>query len=90
MKNNIGHNNPDHLKQIASGIKALLEDQDKIKLDIADRYAEAKSEGFDAALIRKVIAEERKRDKNPEAFDQQRDLFVVYADEIAPELLKGE
>ena len=90
MKNNIGHNNPDHLKQIASGIKALLEDQDKIKLDIADRYAEAKSAGFDAAVIRKVIAEERKRDKNPEAFDQQRDLFVVYVDNIAPALLKGE
>ena len=84
MKNNIGHSNPDHLKQIASGIKALIEEQDRIKLDIADRYAEAKSVGFDAGIIRKVIAEEKKRDKNPQVFDEQMDLFVSYAENIAP------
>jgi len=88
MTNNIGHNNPDHLKQIASGIKTLLEEQDKIKLDIIDKYAEAKSAGFDASLIRKVIAEERKRDKNPELFDEQQDLFGFYAEKIAPTLIK--
>lgn len=86
MKNNIGHNNPDYLKQIASGIKALMEEQDRIKLDIADRYTEAKSAGFDASLIRKVIAEEKKREKNPEKYDEQRDLFSFYAEKIAPEL----
>ena len=84
MKNNIGHN--DHLKQIASGIKALLEEQDRIKMDIADRYAEAKSAGFDSALIRKVLAEEKKRDKNPQKYDEQKDLFSCYAEKIAPEL----
>lgn len=90
MKNNIGHNNPDHLKQIASGIKALIEEQDRIKLDIADRYAEAKSAGFDASLIRKVLAEEKKREKNPQVYDEQRDLFDNYAEKIAPDLIKGE
>jgi uncharacterized protein (UPF0335 family) len=86
MKNNIGHNNPDHLKQIASGIKALLEEHDRIKMDIKDRYLEADSAGFDAALIRKVIAEEKKREKNPQKYDEQRDLFSFYAEKIAPEL----
>ena len=85
---NIGHN--DHLKQIASGIKALMEKQDEIKQDIADRYAEAKSAGFDAPMIRKVLADEKKREKNPQAYDDQRDLFDIYAGEIAPELIKGE
>lgn len=84
MKNNIGHN--DHLKQIASGIRALLEEQDRIKMDIADRYAEVKSAGFDSALIRKVLAEEKKRDKNPRKYDEQKDLFSFYAEKIAPEL----
>jgi uncharacterized protein (UPF0335 family) len=88
MTNNIGHN--DHLKQIASGIKALIEEQDRIKLDIADRYAEAKSAGFDASLIRKVLAEEKKREKNPQVYDEQRDLFDNYAEKIAPDLIKGE
>jgi len=87
MKNNTGHN--DHLKQIASGIKALIEEQDRIKMDIADRYAEAKSAGFDAGIIRKVIAEEKKRDKNPQAFDEQMDLFISYAEKIAPSIIKG-
>jgi uncharacterized protein (UPF0335 family) len=90
MTNNIGHNNPDHLKQIASGIKALIEEQDRIKLDIADRYAEAKSAGFDASLIRKVLAEEKKREKNPQVYDERRDLFDNYAEKIAPDLIKGE
>ena len=90
MTNNIGHNNPDHLKQIASGIKALIEEQDRIKLDIADRYTEAKSAGFDAFLIRKVLAEEKKREKNPQVYDEQRDLFDNYAEKIAPDLIKGE
>jgi uncharacterized protein (UPF0335 family) len=86
MKNNIGHNNPDHLKQIASGIKVLLEEQDRIKMDIADRYAEAKSVGFDASMIKKVLGEERKREKNKVKYDEQRDLFSFYAEKIAPEL----
>lgn len=88
MENNIGHN--DHLKQIASGIKALIEEQDRIKMDIADRYAEAKNAGFDAGIIRKVIAEEKKRDKNPQVFDEQMELFVCYAEKIAPSIIKGE
>jgi uncharacterized protein (UPF0335 family) len=88
MKNNIGHN--DHLKQIASGIKELMEKQDEIKQDIADRYAEAKSAGFDAPMIRKILAEKKKREKNPQAYDEQLDLFVVYAEAISPELIKGE
>lgn len=52
MTNNIGHNQ-DHLKQIAGGIKELLEKQDEIKADIADRYAEAKSVGYDISSIKK-------------------------------------
>jgi len=87
-KNNIGHN--DHLKQIASGIKELMEKQDEIKQDIADRYAAAKSAGFDAPMIRKVLAEEKKREKNTQTYDEQLDLFDIYAEAISPELIKGE
>ena len=86
MKNNIGHNNPDYLKQITSGIKALLEQQEQIKMDIADKYLEAKSAGFDTAIIKKVLSEQAKREKNEQKYDENKDLFSFYAEKIAPEL----
>ena len=83
----IGHNQ-DHLKQIASGIKELMEDADRIKADIKDRYAEAKQAGYDITSIKKVISEQRKFDKQPEKYKEQRDLFDLMAEVIAPELNK--
>ena len=87
MTDNIGHNR-DHLKQIAGGIKKLMEDADRIKEDIAERYAEAKDAGYDIASIKKVISEQRKFDKQPEKYKEQRDLFDFMAEVIAPELNK--
>ena len=87
MKNNTGHNQ-DHLRQIASGIKELMEEADRVKADIADRYAEAKQAGYDITSIKKVISEQRKREKDEAKYDEQRDLFDFMAEVIAPELNK--
>ena len=86
MKNNIGHNNPDQLSQIAKNIIHLEDEKKAIGEQIAETYAEAKSAGFDTKTIKKVISEKRKRDKKPEDYDAQKDLFSFYAEKIAPEL----
>ena len=83
----IGHNQ-DHLRQIASGIKELMDEQDRVKAELAEKLAEAKSAGFPVAAIKKVISEQRKRAKDEAKYDEQRDLFDFMAEVIAPELNK--
>jgi len=60
----IGHNSigtNGQLKAIVARIERLEEDKKVIAGDIKEVYAEAKAEGFDIKIIRKVIAL-RKRD----------------------------
>lgn len=83
----IGHNQ-DHLKQVASGIKECYEELDRAKEQLAEKLAEAKSAGFPVAAIKKVISEQRKREKDEAKYDEQRDLFDFMAEVIAPELNK--
>jgi uncharacterized protein (UPF0335 family) len=69
----IGHNNPpadvevesgvagDQLKSYIERIETLEEEKAGIAADIKDIYAEAKGNGFDSKVIRKIVAM-RKRD----------------------------
>lgn len=50
------------LKRLVDQIERLEEEKTGIAADIKDKYVEAKSLGFDAKILRKVIAL-RKRDK---------------------------
>lgn len=51
----------DHLKSIIERVERLEEEKAGIAGDIKDVYAEAKSNGFDVKVLRKIIAI-RKRD----------------------------
>ena len=53
----------DQLKSIIERIERLEEEKAGIAGDIKDVYAEAKANGFDAAVLRKIIAR-RKRDRD--------------------------
>ena len=84
---NIGHNQ-DHLRQIASVIKELMDKKDEVSQEITDKCKEAKDAGFDITSIKKVISEQRKREKDVDKYREQRDLFDFMAEVIAPELNK--
>ncbi len=59
MSNNIGHNanaTDDRLRLLIERIERLEEEKKGIGDDIRDVYAEAKGVGYDAKIMRKVIA----------------------------------
>ena len=61
-----GHNSAgagDQLKTIVERIERLEEEKSTIAGDIKEIYAEAKGNGFDVKILRKVIAR-RKRDRD--------------------------
>lgn len=76
----IGHNSgaaiaKDQLKAFIERIEKLEEEKKAIADDIKDVYAEAKSTGFDAKMMRKVVAL-RKQDANERA--EQEAVLETY------------
>lgn len=65
MTETIGHNSVggDQLRSFIERIERLEAEKADLATDIKDVYGEAKSTGYDAKIIRKVIAR-RKRDAN--------------------------
>lgn len=63
---------PDHngqLKSYVERIERLAEEKQTIADDIKEVFAEAKGNGFDVKIVRKLIAE-RKRDANERAEEE--------------------
>jgi uncharacterized protein (UPF0335 family) len=58
----IGHNSvaADALKAYVERIERLEEEKSAIAVDIREVYSEAKGNGFDAKVLRKIIAERRR------------------------------
>ncbi|WP_152048064.1 DUF2312 domain-containing protein [Aureimonas psammosilenae] len=66
----------DQLKSFVERIERLEEEKKTISDDIKDVYAEAKGNGFDTKVLRKVIAI-RKQDQNERAeMDAVLDLYL--------------
>jgi uncharacterized protein (UPF0335 family) len=57
----IGHNsvNGDDLRRYIESVEKLEEEKRSISDDIKDVYAEAKSTGYDAKMMRKIVAMRR-------------------------------
>lgn len=66
------------LRTIVERIERLKEEQDSIRDDIKDVYAEAKSNGFDKTALGIVVANRRKRAKNPDKADELASLVDLY------------
>ena len=65
----------DQLRSIIERIERLEEEKKALAEDIKDVYAEAKGNGFDTKIIRKVIAM-RKRDRAE--LDEEETVLEVY------------
>ncbi|KPH81001.1 DUF2312 domain-containing protein [Bosea vaviloviae] len=73
----------DQLKSIVERIERLEEEKKTISDDIKEVYAEAKGNGYDVKIIRKVIAI-RKRDANERAEEEAiLDLYLQAVGESA-------
>jgi uncharacterized protein (UPF0335 family) len=73
----------DQLKSIVERIERLEEEKKTISDDISEVYAEAKGNGYDVKVLRKVIAI-RKRDKDERAEEEAvLDLYLQAVGETA-------
>ncbi len=65
----------DRLSSFVQRIERLEEDKKGIADDIKEVYAEAKGEGFDAKILRRVVA---LRKKDPEERAEEEELLELY------------
>lgn len=65
----------DRLRSFVERIERLEEEKATLAADIREVYSEAKGTGFDAKIIRKVIAE---RKLEPSERAEQLELFDLY------------
>lgn len=77
----LGHNSKvggiaaDALESFISRIERLSEEKQAIQGDITDVYAQAKSQGFDPKIMRKLVAERKKDQQQLEEEKQVLDLY---------------
>jgi len=70
----------DRLRSFIQRIERLEEDKKGIADDIKEVYGEAKGEGFDVKVLRKVIA---LRKKDPEEVAEEEELLELYMSAIS-------
>jgi uncharacterized protein (UPF0335 family) len=75
----IGHNsvNGDHLRQFIERVEKLEEEKRGIADDIKGVYAEAKSTGFDAKMIRKIVAMRRVEEAKRQEEEAILELYLA-------------
>jgi len=66
----------DHLRAFVERIERLEEEKAAIADDIKDVYAEAKGNGFDVKILRKVVALRKKQPHEREEEDAVLDLYL--------------
>jgi uncharacterized protein (UPF0335 family) len=66
---------PDKLRSFVERIERLEEEKTALTADVREVYAELKSEGFDAKIVRKVI---RLRKMDRAEFQEQEALIDIY------------
>ena len=64
------------LQRLVSQIETIEEEKRGLAADVADKYKEAKSKGFDVKALRKVIAARRKSAEERQA---EQDLIDSYS-----------
>lgn len=80
-----GGNEPD-LAGLIERIMDRLEERDTVNEDIKEIYAEAKGMGFDTAIMRKVVARQRRDRKEVEEEDA---MIETYESALAKKLRKA-
>jgi len=72
-----------HLKKIIESIELLESEKNEIAEQISEVYKEAKSGGFDAKIIRKIVA---MRKKDAEELQEEKYLLETYKKAIGMKL----
>lgn len=67
------------LRSFIERIERLEDDKDDIAIDIRGVYSEAKGEGFDAKVLRKIVA---RRQKDAAQVREEEELFDLYLSAI--------
>jgi uncharacterized protein (UPF0335 family) len=82
----VGHNSVagDQLRLLIERIERLEEDKKGITDDIKDVYGEAKAVGFDAKIIKKLVA---LRKKDADSRREEAALLDLYASAIGLDLI---
>ncbi len=75
QSNQIGGIAAEALRQFIERIERLEEEKATIAADIKDVYAQAKSQGFDTKIIRKIISLRKMEDQEREEIEQLLDLY---------------
>ena len=73
--NQIGGIAAEALRQFIERIERLEEEKKALSADIKDVYSQAKSQGFDVKIIRKIISLRRMEDQEREEIEQLVDLY---------------
>lgn len=68
----------DQLRAIVERIERLKEEEDALKADIREVYAEAASNGYDKTALGQVVTLRRKRAKNPGKFEELSAVVQTY------------
>jgi uncharacterized protein (UPF0335 family) len=71
---------PELIRSYVDRILRLKDEEDGLKADIKDIYAEAKSNGFDKTALGDLVTHLRKQAKNPEKQAERSSLFDLYLD----------
>lgn len=74
-KTEVGGIAGDRLRSMVERIERLKEEQKALQSDVKDIFAEAKSAGFDAKVVRKVLA---RRAMEPADREEQDTLLDLY------------
>lgn len=70
------------LRQLVARIEKLEEEKKSIADDVKETYAEAKSMGFDAKVLRQVVRIRKQDRQEREEQEQVRDLYLHALGEI--------
>jgi uncharacterized protein (UPF0335 family) len=76
LRNDVPDGNAqDKLRSYTRRVLSLMEDRDGINADIAEVVKEAKADGFDAKILRKVVARKRQDEEKLREEDALVDLY---------------
>lgn len=66
------------LIDLVERIERQEEERAEVGREIAETYAEAKGRGFDAAALRRLVADRKRQRKDPEKKLAQDEMFELY------------
>lgn len=73
--NQIGGIAAEALRQFIERIERLEEEKKALAADIKDVYSQAKSQGFDSKIIRKIVSLRKMEEQEREETEQLLDLY---------------